>query len=243
VVVVLLGPVTWSPPGINPADWRRALAEDAVDLLATLQEVAPAVAVTRGPPLAEAVVWPDMPIVEVPVPTVNAVLAALNWYDQAAVIAADAPDLPGLVLGKLLRPLGSRPVAVAPVEGTGPGLLGVAARVPAPDWLPPLDLDATAPADVRAAAPNPAEVAVTAAGGGSVVPRTSRPWTPPSKAGRRPARCCPIRPGPVGGSGSTAPRTGVDPAAQHRRTRRRSRVGQGQPLARGRTSGCTVHQI
>ena len=77
-------------------------------------------------------------------------------------MVADAPDLPGLTLGKLLRPLSSRPVAVAPVEGSGPGLLGVAARLPVPEWLPAVDLDRSAPADVRAAAPRPGDVAVTA---------------------------------------------------------------------------------
>lgn len=164
VVVALLAPVAWTPPGIEPAHWRHALAEDVVDLLATLQEVETAVAVTRADrPLAEAVVWPGTPVVEVPAPTVNAVLAALDGYDQAAVVAADAPDLPGLTIGKLLRPLTSRPTAAAPVEGTGPGLFGFATRLPAPDWLPEIDLDTAVPGLIRAAAPRPADLAVTAA--------------------------------------------------------------------------------
>ncbi|SCG73196.1 hypothetical protein [Micromonospora humi] len=163
VVVALLGPVSWSPPGIPPERWRTALAEDVVDLLATLNEVETAVAVTPADRwLADAVVWPGTTVHEVPEPTPNAVLAAVAGYDQAAVVAADAPDVPGLTLGKLLRPLSSRPVAVAPVEGSGPGLLGVAARLPVPQWLPALDLDTTAPAEVRAAAPRPGDVAVTA---------------------------------------------------------------------------------
>ncbi|MGC5021519.1 hypothetical protein [Micromonospora sp. DT47] len=162
VVVALLGPVAWSPPGIDLVDWRTALAEDVVDLLATLSEVETAVAVTPSDRwLAEAVVWPGTTIHEVAELTVNAALAALTGYDQAAVVAADAPDLPGLTLGKLLRPLTSRPVAVAPVEGPGPGLLGVAARLPVPGWLPPLDLDTALPTDVRRAAPEPADVAVS----------------------------------------------------------------------------------
>ncbi|WP_422751245.1 hypothetical protein [Micromonospora sp. WMMD1219] len=186
VVVALLGPVTWSPPGIDPARWRTALAEDVVDLLATLNEVETAVAVTAGDRwLADAVVWPGTQVYEVPEPTPNAVFAALAGkasgqelaattgeaavtgdravrYDQVAVVVADAPDLPGLTLGKLLRPLTTRPVAVAPVEGSGTGLLGVAARLPVPAWLPALDLDTTEPAEVRRAAPSPGDVAVTA---------------------------------------------------------------------------------
>ncbi|MGY4910816.1 hypothetical protein [Micromonospora aurantiaca (nom. illeg.)] len=174
VVVALLGPVTWTPPGVDPARWRTALAEDVVDLLATLNEVETAVAVTaRDRWLADAVVWPGTQVYEVPEPTPNAVFAAITGdqaarddgaggYDQVAVVAADAPDVPGLTLGKLLRPLTTRPVAVAPVEGGGTGLLGVAARLPVPAWLPALDLDATAPAEVRRAAPSPGDVAVTA---------------------------------------------------------------------------------
>ncbi|MER7440733.1 hypothetical protein [Micromonospora avicenniae] len=163
VVVALLGPVTWAPPGVDPVRWRTALAEDTVDLLAMLTEVDTAVAVTPADrAVADAVTWPDTAVYEVPEPTPSAVFAALSGYDQAAVIAADAPDLPGLTIGKLLRPLTSRPVAVAPAEG-GPGLLGVAARLPVPPWLPPVDLEETLPAAVRAAAPRPGDLAVTPA--------------------------------------------------------------------------------
>ncbi|MFG3707337.1 hypothetical protein ACGF7U_21785 [Micromonospora sp. NPDC047670] len=166
VVVALLGPVTWSPPGIDPVDWRTALAEDVVDLFATLNEVETAVAVTPADRwLADAVVWPDTAVHEVPEATPNAVFTALaeTGHDQVAVVAGDAPDVPGLTIGKLLRPLTTRPVAVAPVEGGEPGLLGVAARLPVPAWLPALDLDTARPADLRAAAPRPGDLAVTPA--------------------------------------------------------------------------------
>ncbi|PZG23600.1 hypothetical protein C1I95_03010 [Micromonospora craterilacus] len=183
VVVALLAPVAWAPPGADPVDWRTALAEDVVDLLALLNEVDTAVAVTPADRwLADAVIWPGTTVYEVPEPTPNAVFAALTGhrglggarsgtgsgpggvdghYEQAAVVAGDAPDLPGLTVGKLLRPLTSRPVAIAPVEGGLPGVLGVAARLPVPPWLPPVDLDATVPAAVRAAAPRPGDLAVT----------------------------------------------------------------------------------
>ncbi|GIJ34247.1 hypothetical protein [Micromonospora sediminimaris] len=187
VVVALLAPVAWTPPGVDPVDWRSALAEDVVDLLAMLNEVDTAVAVTRADRwLADAVIWPGTTVYEVPEPSPNAVFAALTGargpagtdpatgagpadgtpatvdsYEQVAVVAGDAPDLPGLTVGKLLRPLTSRPVAVAPAEGGLPGLLGVAARLPVPSWLPPLDMDATVPAAVRAAAPRPGDLAVT----------------------------------------------------------------------------------
>jgi hypothetical protein len=78
------------------------------------------------------------------------------------VLAADAPDLPGLLVGKLLRPLTTRTLAVAPasaVEAVSAGLLGVAARLPAPDWLPDLDLDEGSVAALRKAAPSLPQVA------------------------------------------------------------------------------------
>ena len=136
-----------------------------VDLLATLSEVEPAIAATAADrALADAVAWPSMRVYDLPEPTVNAAFAAAaaDGFEQAAVIAPDVPDVPGLVLGKLLRPLTTRPVAVAPAEREA-GLLGVASRLPAPDWLPPIDLDGDAPAIVRKAAPRPNDVAVTPA--------------------------------------------------------------------------------
>ncbi|WP_341717486.1 hypothetical protein QQG74_26965 [Micromonospora sp. FIMYZ51] len=163
VVVALLAPIGWAPPGVDPVQWRTALAEDVVDLLTTLNQVDTAVAVTPADRwLADAVIWPGMAVHEVPEPTPNAVFAATaGRYEQVAVVAGDAPDLPGLTVGKLLRPLTSRPVAVAPVEGNLPGLLGVAARLPVPQWLPALDMEAAVPATVRAAAPRPGDLAVT----------------------------------------------------------------------------------
>jgi hypothetical protein len=163
VVVALLAPIRWGPPGIDLAAFRTALAEDVVDLLATLSEVEPAIAVAEADrPLAAAVAWPGMRVYGLSHPTVRAALtaAAQDGHEQAAVLAPDVPDLPGLVVGKLLQPLTTRSVATAPALD-GPGLLGLASRLPLPGWLPDVDLDATAPQDVRAAAPRPGEVAVT----------------------------------------------------------------------------------
>lgn len=163
VVVALLGPVRWVPPGINPDAWRAALGEDVIDLIATMSEVEPAIAATAADhQLAEALAWPGMPVYEVSRITVDAVLtaAAIDGFDQAAVVAADAPDLPGLVIAKLLRPLTSRALAVAPAAPDGVGLLGVAARLPAPRWLPDVDLDGSAEA-LLAAAPHPTDMTIT----------------------------------------------------------------------------------
>jgi hypothetical protein len=100
------------------------------------------------------VLWPDTRVYEVPALTSDVIFTAAqrDGYEQAALIAPDAPDLPGMLVGKLLRPLSTRPVAIAPAT-TG-GLLGLAARLPAPAWLPALDLSAE-PARVRSVAPEP----------------------------------------------------------------------------------------
>lgn len=160
-VVALLVPVTWHPPGIALDAWRAALAEDVVDLLAALNEVQAAIATTPADrALAEAIAWPGMPIYEVPAPTLHPIFAAAaaDGFNQAAIIAADAADVPGLTLGKLLRPLTTRPVAVA-TAGPDGGLLGVAAQLPAPAWLIDANLDEATTADLRRDAPSPGDVA------------------------------------------------------------------------------------
>lgn len=164
VVVALLTPVTWSPPGTGLATWRAALAEDVVDLLARLAQAEPAIAATAEDlALAREIAWPGMAIYEVRTATVLPVLEAAqrDGFDQAAVLAADAADVPGMVLGKLLRPLSSKPVAVAPT-GQESGLLAVATTLPVPAWLTDIDLDTATPMTVRRTAPQPSLVESTA---------------------------------------------------------------------------------
>ncbi|WP_199511535.1 hypothetical protein [Nucisporomicrobium flavum] len=163
VVVALLNPVTWSPPGVELGRWRAALAEDVVDLLARLAQAEPAIAaVPEDLELAREIAWPGMPIYEVPTATVLPVLrrAAEDGYEQGAVLAADAADVPGMILGKLLRPLGGKPVAVAPA-GPGGGVLAVAANLPVPEWLADTDLDDATPMTLRRTAPRPSLVEST----------------------------------------------------------------------------------
>ena len=145
------------------AEWRAALAEDVVDLLARLAQAEPAIAaVAEDLGLAREIAWPGMPIYEVATATVRPVLeaAAKDGFDQAAVLAADAADVPGMILGKLLRPLSSKPVAVAP-NSTGVGLMALAAHLPPPDWLIDCDLDTATPMQLRKTAPQPSDVEST----------------------------------------------------------------------------------
>jgi hypothetical protein len=161
VVAALLVPVTWSPPGVDRTAWRTALAEDVVDLLARLAQAEAAIATTPADrALADEIAWPGMRIYEIPTATYRPVLdaAAEDGFDQAAVIAADAPDVPGMILGKLLRPLENKAVAVA---SGGTGLLGLATSLPAPAWLADHDLDTATAQLLRKTAPQPGDVSST----------------------------------------------------------------------------------
>ncbi|XVV11900.1 hypothetical protein ACQP2X_44975 [Actinoplanes sp. CA-131856] len=163
LVAALLVPVEWSPPGVGLAAWRAAMAEDVVDLLARLAQAEAAIAAVPGDrELAEEIAWPGMRIYEVPTATYGPVLAAAeaDGFDQAAVIAADAPDLPGMILGKLLRPLETKAVAVA-AGGPGNGLLGLATSLPAPSWLADHDLETATAQILRRTAPEPGAVSST----------------------------------------------------------------------------------
>lgn len=165
VVVVPLDVPKWAPPGADPARWRRALADDAVDLLATLAEVEPALAVVQADrAFAAEVAWPSMRVYALPDLSIGAICAAatVDGFDQAAIVAADAPDLPGMLIAKLLRPLTTRPMAAAPIVGEESGLLGIASRLPAPGWLADVDLATATVADIRALAPEPTDVIGTA---------------------------------------------------------------------------------
>lgn len=161
VVAVPLLPPVWTPPGTDPARWRRALAEDTVDLLSALAEVEPALAVAEADrAFAAQVGWPGLRVYALPSPTVPAIFAAAaaDGFDQAAVVAGDAPDLPGMQIAKLLRPLTTRQVTAAPSVEAVRGLLGIASRLPAPSWLGDVDLDTATVAEVRRAAPAPTDV-------------------------------------------------------------------------------------
>jgi hypothetical protein len=115
------------------------MLEDVYEVLADLDLVQAVIAAPESmKDLAEAVIWPGTPIVTAETP-----LEALRGLEklgatEAAVVAHDAPDLPGLILGKLVRALGSRDVAVSPAQL---GLTALAARLPLPPWLPEITFD------------------------------------------------------------------------------------------------------
>jgi len=143
-----------TPYGIGPEALRLAMVEDVYEVLAGLELVDAVVALSPAPqPGVLSVVWPGTHIVAVravgrdstrrdvggdpdegaaAVCEVLDALLALS-YAEGAVVAADAPDLPGLMVGKLWRALGRADVAVCPAVGGG--LVALAARLPVAPWL------------------------------------------------------------------------------------------------------------
>jgi hypothetical protein len=165
VALVLAGPPAAGacPPGVAPEAFARALAEDVADLLADLPGLEPAVAATPSRVAdAEEVVWPGTPVLELPAAAPAEVFALLaeRGYGEAAVVAPDAPDLPGLLVAKPFSGMATATVGAVPAEGGG--LVVLATRLPAPGWLPPdVDLDTPDAVDrLRAAAPRRRDLVV-----------------------------------------------------------------------------------
>jgi hypothetical protein len=133
VVAVVAG----TPPDL-PADLAAAMLSDVVDLVTSTPQVAPAVLATAARlEAARTASWPGTPLVVVAdTASLGRLLAAVPAAGMlaVAVIAADAPDLPGLLLGKLFRAVSGR-VGVACCPAEPEGLVAVAARLPLPDWL------------------------------------------------------------------------------------------------------------
>lgn len=152
-VAVLVTPSTGAapPPGVAREEFTEALVEDTYDAVAGLELVTAALVLWPGADgllvpasrLAE-LTWPGSPVLEGaggnsgPVSWALAELAD-RGARQAALVAADSPDLPGLLLGKLFRGLGGADAAVCPAEGGG--LVALAAALPAASWLPEVRLD------------------------------------------------------------------------------------------------------
>jgi len=161
VAVALLAPPLWGPPGVDPQIWREALAEDVLDVLAAMAEVDAAVAVRADEvALLGRVGWPGMRSYVVETLDASTVFAAAlaDGYDHAVLLATDAPDLPGMMIAKMLRPLTSHPIVVAPAVGGEPGLLALSSVLPPPPWLPAIGLDGHTAQSVRRFAPQPDDV-------------------------------------------------------------------------------------
>jgi hypothetical protein len=142
-VVVLVVPAegTWAPPGRSNEAWRLALAEDTYEVLASLDRVEVAVAVIGGDesalPEIAGLTYPGTPVY-----AAASVLDAVAEAGPAAAVVAvshDAPDLPGLLIGKLFRALSSADIAVCPSEDGS--LVAIGVNLPVAPWLTELDFD------------------------------------------------------------------------------------------------------
>ncbi|GAB3949481.1 hypothetical protein GCM10029976_082550 [Kribbella albertanoniae] len=138
VVLVVPGTPTWAPPGRTPTAWHHALTEDTYELLADLAQVDVAVAVVAGDEPSVAAIrdltWPGTPVYGVS--GANPVLEAIELAGPAAAVVAvsyDVPDLPGLLIGKLFRALGSADIAVTPA--TDGSLAAIGVNLPIASWV------------------------------------------------------------------------------------------------------------
>jgi hypothetical protein len=152
-----------APPGVDPARYAAALLEDTYEVLAGLAHCETAVVAypSSYADAARAVVWPGTPVLTVPDPAAGvgpgrsvvtrdgataahdaddgavlvAAIAAVGGLgaEDVVIVAADAPDLPGLMVGKLFSALTGARAAVCPAADGGLVALGV--RLPIPDWL------------------------------------------------------------------------------------------------------------
>lgn len=143
LAAVVRGRPEWAPPGIDMAAWAQAMAEDVAEVV------------------------DDMPYVESAGTHDTADHRGLlqqlgqRGADEALIVAGDAPDLPALLLAKVLRGLRSTGVAACPAANGG--LVALACRIPMPGWLAAVDLDldtADALTRLAGAAPTRRELSV-----------------------------------------------------------------------------------
>ncbi len=141
-----------APAGVDSEAFALACLADAYEVLADLVDVRSGIV---GPDQVEELLWPGALLVTGDV-TVRELAAQLSSaYDELVLVAADAPDLPGLVLAKLFKVLHRVDVAVAPRRG-GPGAVALGLSLPIAAWIPDdaLDLDRVRHAGLAAAAPS-----------------------------------------------------------------------------------------
>jgi hypothetical protein len=148
-----------APDGVDPAELARAALADGYEVLADLVGVRSGIV---GPPDVAELLWPGG--LRLPDSDLAGLAAALHGdADELVVVAADAPDLPGLVLAKVFKVLHRSDAVVAPARGGGCVALGV--RLPLAPWLAGLvlDLDADLGSGLAAAAPRHDRVALAPA--------------------------------------------------------------------------------
>ena len=158
VVVLLLGPVQApaAPPGCDGALFAAAMAEDVFAVFGELEGIDEAIAFSdpAGAALAGSLAWPGTALVQL---AAGSALPDLwrqvteRGYRQAAIVVADAPDLPALHVAKAFSALGSSAAAAAPAVNGGVVIL--AGRLPPPPGVAGADMDRPPPPGVRRTLP------------------------------------------------------------------------------------------
>lgn len=122
------------------------MLEDVVDLVADTPEVTGALLTASDDvERAKASAWPGTPVIEIAAgATLAAQLLAIRRLARSAVavVVADVPDLPTLLIGKLFSALAGPPLldcALCPAEGGGLVAAAIPVEGPAP-WLAELDV-------------------------------------------------------------------------------------------------------
>jgi hypothetical protein len=163
VVVADAAACAAAPPGVEGRRFALAMVELSIVDVAVLTLPHGDLAWTAD---VTALCWPGTALVECPdgddisVAAQAFALAESLGAQAAALVAGDAPDLPGLLLGKVFRAVGSAAVAVC---ATGAGsLVAAAAPVPLAGWLAAAVSveDDDGVARLRAAAPSDEVVAL-----------------------------------------------------------------------------------
>ena len=152
VVLARYGAAPGAPPGIDPGAFATACLADSYEVAAELTDVRAGIA---GPPEAADLLWPadDWWPGEISLPALAGQLT--EDADELVLLAADVPDLPGLVLAKIFKALRHADVVVAP-ERRGDGCVALGLRLPMAGWVPAhaLDLDRNPYPPLLAAAPS-----------------------------------------------------------------------------------------
>lgn len=113
---------------------------DVIDLVTDAENIDAAIALAEGYDVTALLpAWDGLDLVRVSAdPSLAEVLQEVETTDSTAVavVVADAPDLPVLLLGKLFSAIaGPRGASVAVCPAAGGGLVAAAAMVPISGWL------------------------------------------------------------------------------------------------------------
>jgi Guanylyl transferase CofC like len=148
-----------TPPGVDAAAFSAACLADCYEIVADLVGVRSGIAGDGN--AVDELLWPGALRFGASVSVRSLATEVAGHFDELIVLPADVPDLPGLVIAKIVKALRRADVCVAPERGNGSGLVAIGIRIPWPQWIPgDLDLDSDPRRELAALAPQRIRVAV-----------------------------------------------------------------------------------